>query len=135
MRWNPQEDRHCCAIDQHIVGPEGEALRPRGVTNHVARLTIKERSIQSSDDGFLAHVQAMREGIGPAIGQVMTGAPDHVIMGVIIEAFIGGVAAADALQKDLSARRRVDGFDGGSGRVAKIRREAHRSAYAASAER
>jgi maleate isomerase len=25
-----------------IVGPECEALRPRGVTNHVARLTIKQ---------------------------------------------------------------------------------------------
>ncbi len=35
-----------------IVGPECEALRPRGVTNHVARLTIKERPIQASEQAF-----------------------------------------------------------------------------------
>ena len=64
-----------------VVGPECEDLRPRGVTNHVARLTIKDRPIQASDQGFLAHVQAMREGIGPAIDQVMTCRPDHVIIG------------------------------------------------------
>jgi maleate isomerase len=49
----------------------------------------------------------MREGIGPAIDQVMTCAPDAVIMGVAIEAFTGGVAAADALQKELSDRAGV----------------------------
>jgi maleate isomerase len=90
-----------------VVGPECEDLRPRGVTNHVARLTIRDRPIQASEQGFLAHVQAMREGIGPAIDQVMTCRPDHVIMGVAIEAFTGGVAGADALQKDLSERAGV----------------------------
>lgn len=87
-----------------IVGPECEALRPRGVTNHVARLTIKQQAIQASDQGFLAHVQAMRDGIGPAIDQVMTCAPNHVIMGVAIEAFTGGVAGGDAMQKEFFER-------------------------------
>jgi maleate isomerase len=90
-----------------VVGPECEPLRPRGVTNHVARLTIKQRPIEASDQGFMAHVQAMREGIGPAIDQVMTCAPDHVIMGVAIEAFAGGVAGADVLQKAFSERAGV----------------------------
>jgi len=105
-----------------IVGPECEDLRPRGVTNHVARLTLKERPIQASDEGFLAHVQAMREGIGPAIDQVMTCAPDHVIMGVAIEAFTGGVAGADALQKTLSERAGVGVSIGSTSAAAALRK-------------
>jgi maleate isomerase len=109
-----------------VVGPESEALRPRGVTNHVARLTIKERPIEASEQGFLAHVAAMREGIGPAIDQVMTCGPDAVIMGVAIEAFTGGVAAADALQKALSERARVRVAMGSIAAVAALRKFAAR---------
>jgi len=105
-----------------IVGPECEDFRPRGVTNHVARLTLKERPIQASDEGFLAHVQAMREGIGPAIDQVMTLAPDHIIMSVAIEAFTGGVAGADALQKSLSERAGVGVSIGSTAAVAALRK-------------
>jgi maleate isomerase len=105
-----------------IVGPESEALRPRGVTNHVSRLTIENKPIQASDQGFLAHVQGMRDGIGPAIDQVMTCAPDHVIMAVAIEAFTGGVAGADALQKELAARAKVGVSMGSTAAVAALRK-------------
>ncbi len=105
-----------------VVGTECEELRPRGITNHLARLTIKERPIESSEQGFLAHVQAMREGIGPAIDQVMTCGPDAVIMGVAIEAFTGGVAAADALQKALSERAGVRVAVGSIAAVAALRK-------------
>lgn len=104
-----------------IVGPECEDLRPRGVTNHVARLTIKQQPIQASDQGYLAHVQAMRDGIGPAIDQVMTCSPDHVIMGVAIEAFSGGVAGGDALQQGLSERAGVGVSMGSTAGVAALR--------------
>ncbi|MDC7787437.1 Asp/Glu racemase [Rhodoplanes sp. TEM] len=90
-----------------VVGPECEALRPRGVTNHVARLTLENKPIEASEAGFLAHMQRMRDGIFPAIDQVMTCAPDHVIMSVAIEAFTGGVAAAAALQDELAKRAGV----------------------------
>jgi maleate isomerase len=105
-----------------IVGPECEPLRPRGVTNHVARLTLKQRPIEASEQGFLAHVQEMREGIGPAIDQVMTCAPDHVIMGVAIEAFNGGVQGADALQEALSERAGVGVSMGSTAAVAALRK-------------
>lgn len=105
-----------------VVGPESEALRPRGVTNHVARLTIAQKPIQASDQGFLAHVQAMRDGIGPAIDQVMTCGPHHVIMGVAIEAFTGGVAAADSLQKSLEERAGVGVSMGSTAGVAALRK-------------
>lgn len=90
-----------------IVGPECEALRARGVTNHIARLTIQQKPIEATEQGYLAHMQGMRDGIAPAIDQVMTCAPDHVIMGVAIEAFTGGVAGANALQQELSKRAGV----------------------------
>jgi maleate isomerase len=105
-----------------IVGPECEPLRPRGVTNHVARLTLRQRPIEASEQGFMAHVQEMREGIGPAIDQVMTCAPDHVIMGVAIEAFNGGVAGADALQKALSERAGVGVSIGSTAAAAALRK-------------
>jgi maleate isomerase len=105
-----------------IVGHECEDLRPRGVTNHVARLTIKQQPIQASDQGYLAHVQGMRDGIAPAIDQVMTCAPDHVIMGVAIEAYTGGVAGGDALQKGLSERAGVGVSMGSTAGAAALRK-------------
>ena len=104
-----------------IVGPECEAVRPRGVTNHIARIPLQEKPIQANEQGYLAHVQTMREGIGPAIDQVMTCGPDHVIMGVAIEAFTGGVAAADALQASLSERAGVGISMGSTAAVAALK--------------
>lgn len=88
------------------VQPESEALRPVGVTNHVARITIRERPL-TSDQAFLEHVAAMRDGIGAAIDQVMTCGPDHIIMGVALEAFWGGPDQAETLRTSLEARSGV----------------------------
>jgi maleate isomerase len=86
--------------------PECEMLRPRGVTNHLARISIQERPL-TSEQAFMEHVQAMRDGMRGAIDQVTTCRPDHVIMGVALEAFWGGVAAAQALQRELAERAGV----------------------------
>lgn len=83
------------------VQPECEALRPPGVTNHTGRVTIKERPL-TSEQAFLEHVQMMRDGLGGAIDQLMTARPDHLIMGVALEAFWGGAEGAAALQANLS---------------------------------
>jgi maleate isomerase len=72
----------------------------------VARITIKERPL-TSDQAFLEHVEAMRSGIGAAIDQVMTCGPDHIIMGVALEAFWGGVDQAEKLRTDLEAQSGV----------------------------
>lgn len=88
------------------VQPECDDLRPRGVTNHIARITIQERPL-TSDQAFMEHVEAMRSGIGAAIDQVMTCEPEHVIMGVALEAFWGGVAQAEALRTELEQRAGV----------------------------
>ncbi|WP_230293616.1 arylmalonate decarboxylase [Croceicoccus sp. Ery5] len=88
------------------VQPECDDLRPRGVTNHIARISIPERKIDS-EDSFAAHVESMRSGIGPAVDQVMTCQPQHLIMGVALEAFWGGVDKAEELRKSLEDRAGV----------------------------
>lgn len=85
-----------------IVQPECESFRPRGVTNHVARITIRERPL-GEEKAFLDHVASMRAGIGDAIDRVMTCKPDHLIMGVALEAFWGGVKQAENFRKELEA--------------------------------
>ena len=79
-----------------IVGPECEDLRPRGVTNHVARLTIKQQPIQASDQGYLAHVQGMRDGIAPAIDQVTR-------LAEAVDDFDGQTRPAGAGEADIGA--------------------------------
>lgn len=101
--------------------PECEMLRPRGVTNHLARISIKERPL-TTEQAFMEHVQAMRDGMRTAIDQVMTCQPTHVIMGVALEAFWGGVAAADGLQRELAERAGVGVSMGSTATVAALRR-------------
>jgi maleate isomerase len=86
--------------------PECEMLRPRGVTNHTGRITIKERPL-TTEQAFMEHVQLMRDGMRAGIDQIVTCQPTHVIMGVALEAFWGGVEAADELQRELTERARV----------------------------
>lgn len=88
------------------VQPECETLRPAGVTNHFARIHIPERSI-ADDKAFVEHVAAMAAGIDTAVEQVMTCAPAHLVMGVALEAFSGGLAGAQALEDRLKAQAGV----------------------------
>ena len=103
------------------VQPECEPMRPRGVTNHTGRSTIKERPL-NSEQAFFEHMQAMREGTGSAIDQIMTTGVDHLIMGVALETFWGGIAAADKLQQELAQRSGVGVSMGSTAAVAALRR-------------
>ena len=82
------------------VQPECDGLRLPGVTNHIARVTTPERKL-GSDAAYQEHLKAMSDGIKRALDQGMTAQPDHVVMGVAIEAFQGGVDNADLFQKSL----------------------------------
>ena len=101
------------------VQPECEALRPEGVTNHLARITIRERPL-GTPEAFAEHMEAMRSGIGAAVDQVMTARPDHLIMGVALEAFWGGVAAAAKLEASLEERAGVGVAMGSTATVAAL---------------
>jgi len=85
-----------------VVQPETEMLRPRGVTNHVGRIPLTERKL-TDEKAYVDHMAAMRAGIETAIRQVVTCKPHHVIMGVALEAFTGGVKGATQLQTQLEA--------------------------------
>jgi maleate isomerase len=101
------------------VQPECESLRPRGVTNHTARSTIKERPL-NTDEAFFEHMRDMREGIGIAIDQIMTAGLDHLIIGIALETFWGGVVAADKLQDELTRRAGVGISMGSTASVAAL---------------
>jgi maleate isomerase len=88
------------------VQPETDMLRVPGVTCHTGRVTIKERPL-NTEEAFFEHMQMMRDGMGSAIDQIMTAGLDHLILGIALESFWGGVAAADKLQAELSQRAGV----------------------------
>jgi maleate isomerase len=102
------------------VQPECEALRPRGVTNHTARSTIKERPL-NTEQAFLDHMADMRQGIAAAIDQIMTAGVDHLIIGISLETFWGGVGAADKLQEELMQRAGVGVSMGSTAAVAALK--------------
>ncbi|MCY3815365.1 MAG: Asp/Glu racemase, partial [Gammaproteobacteria bacterium] len=102
------------------VQPECELLRPPGVTNHTGRVSIRQRRITTEKD-FLEHVQAMRDGMGDAIDRVCSAQVDHVIMGVALEAFWGGVKQAAELQDGLEQRAGVGISMGSTATVAALR--------------
>lgn len=88
------------------VQPETDALRVPGVTCHTGRVTIKERPL-NTEEAFYEHMQMMRDGIGAAIDQIVTAGLDHLILGIALETFWGGTAAAERLQSDLAQRAGV----------------------------
>ena len=80
--------------------PEYAAMRPRGVTNQTAR--IMTPIIPLVDDAsFSTHVNNMRSGIENAVDQIITGAPDHLVMGLSLETFWEGVEGSKKLQQRL----------------------------------
>src|SRR6266852_7928188 len=94
----------------------------------MARSTIKERPL-NTEQAFMEHMQAMREGTWTAIDQIMTGGLDHLIMGIALETFWGGVAAADKLQAELAERAGVGVTMGSTAAVAALKQfRAHRIA-------
>jgi maleate isomerase len=103
------------------VQPETDAIRVPGVTCHTGRVTIKERPL-NTEEAFNEHMQMMRDGIGVAIDQIMTAGLDHLIIGIVLETFWGGVAAADKLQADLEQRAGVGVTMGSTAMVAALKK-------------
>ncbi|MDA1059043.1 MAG: hypothetical protein O3C65_10180, partial [Proteobacteria bacterium] len=82
-----------------IVQPEFAAMQPRGVTNHVSRITIPDVKL-GTDNDFIAHIERMRAGIDIALERVMTCSPDYVVNGLSLEAFWEGLQGSlDMLER------------------------------------
>jgi maleate isomerase len=88
------------------VEPEFEALRPRGVTNHVARIMVDEQP-QRDDAEQRRVVDSIAPDLLPAIDRVMTCAPNVVIMGMSLPTFWDGLAASHGLKQRLEDRAGV----------------------------
>jgi len=81
-----------------VVQPEYDALRPVGVTNHIARMHIPNDPVESDDD-FNELIRRIDAALEPALERVMTAEPDHIILGISAESvWNGGMQAARAIE-------------------------------------
>lgn len=88
------------------VQPEYDAMRPRGVTNHFARIAIPDTRV-TDDASFMAMLNNIRAATQDAVDVAMSCAPDYLIMGMSAETFWDGADGADRMQAGLEARTGV----------------------------
>ncbi len=89
-----------------IVQPELDAIRPRGVTNHVSRIPIRDRLVKNDDD-FLELIADIRGGTMDAVDVAMSCAPDALILAASAESFWDGMEGGRRLQERIEARAGV----------------------------
>jgi maleate isomerase len=99
-----------------IVQPDFDDLRPKGVTNHVARIGIPNMEI-TSDDDFDKMVRLSEADLVAAVDRVMTSAPGLIIIGMSSLIVWDGYAASLARRQMLEERTGVP-VTGGSFAVA-----------------
>lgn len=95
------------------VQPEYDDMRPRGVTNHFARIDIPNSAVHSDAD-FDQLMKNIRGSLEAAIGRVITCEPDAIIMGMSSETFWDGLEGSKRLQEraeKISGRPVVMGSD------------------------
>ncbi|MFI5717622.1 IgiC [Nocardia sp. NPDC051750] len=90
-----------------VVQPEYDDMRPRGVTNHVARIHIRDWAV-SDDDDFDGLVRDIDRGVDDAVERVLTCEPACVVLGVSIEAVYGDPKAGAAIRERLRAKFGAD---------------------------
>src|SRR5499425_763102 len=86
-----------------VVQPEFDAMRPRGVTNHFARIHIPNDPLRNDGD-FTKLIETVRTELVAAIDRVMTCEPDHLIMGMSSETFWDGLEGSERLRERVEAR-------------------------------
>jgi maleate isomerase len=86
-----------------IVQPDMEAMRPYGVTNHYSRIYVENLDV-SDNKSFTALTDAITASVEKAVADVLTCAPDYVVMGMSAIAFYGGIAGAEAFKARIEAQ-------------------------------
>jgi maleate isomerase len=89
-----------------VVQPEFDAMRPRGVTNHFARIHIPNDPIRGDAD-FEKLIETVRGELLAAVDRVMTCEPDHLIMGMSSETFWDGLDGSERLRQRIEAHAGV----------------------------
>jgi maleate isomerase len=72
-----------------IVQPDFDDLRPRGVTNHYARIHV-DNAQAVSNESFMAGVTKIDENTHDAVKRVLTCEPNYLVMGMSAVTFFGG---------------------------------------------
>lgn len=85
------------------VQPEFDAMRPAGVTNHVSRIAIRDRPVNSSEDSVEV-LQAIAASQNAAIDAALSCHPDHMVLGISAESFWDGLDASRKLEQDIASR-------------------------------
>lgn len=85
------------------VQPEYDDMRPRGVTNHFARIAIPDTKV-TDDDSFMVMLENIRSATEETVDVAMSMDPGCVIMGMSAETFWDGAEGADRLHKRMVER-------------------------------
>src|SRR5262245_28087949 len=88
------------------VQPEYDEMRPRGVTNHFARIHIPDNPVRNDDD-FNRLMADIRAEMLNAVDRVMTCRPGYLIMGMSSETFWDGLDGSERLRERVEARAGV----------------------------
>jgi maleate isomerase len=102
------------------VQPETEALRPPGVTNHVARIDMPDGDLLSDADQE-AVVRSLGDDLFGAIGRVMAARPAIIVMGISIPTFWNGIGGMTNLKMRLEDRAGVPVILGSEACLAALR--------------
>ncbi|SQD98220.1 putative IgiC [Parafrankia sp. Ea1.12] len=86
-----------------VVQPEYDDMRPRGVTNHIARIHIPDWVVNNDED-FDGLVRDIDRNVDDAVGSVLTCDPACVVLGVSIEAVYDDPKAGEAIRDRLRAK-------------------------------
>jgi maleate isomerase len=87
-------------------------MRPEGVTNHISRIRIPNMPL-ASDADFRLLVERIAAAQLEAVDSAMSCEPDHVVLGISVETFWGGLAASRKLMGELGAHTKC-GVTGGA---------------------
>ena len=104
-----------------VVQPELDDMRPRGVTNQLARVTIPDTPVDSPEQ-LSAVTQKIREDVEHAIDAVMECTPSAVVMAMGVETIWDGVHSPSELQAHFERRAGVPVVLGWLACVAAIRK-------------
>ena len=85
------------------VQPEYDDLRPRGVTNHFARIAIPDTPVHD-DASFLVMLNTIRDATFDTVDVALSMQPGCLVMGMSAETFWDGAAGAEILQRRLEER-------------------------------
>ncbi|MBT3703989.1 MAG: Asp/Glu racemase [Alphaproteobacteria bacterium] len=101
--WIGARGRIGVVIPSTNIGVEYDCQRfiPEGISWHFARFFIEHKDL-TSDNAFLAFIEAIRLTIPGAMRDIMTAEPTNIMMGMSAETFWGGLSGND----EFSARLR-----------------------------